>query len=377
MSWRRGIAIPLAAAAFVTIAVFFGACGGDGGGSDAPGGERAQAVAKWLTGHGCENVTRTSAKGVAPDPDYGLFLERSKSAVLVACDRGPEDSAIVWEFDDYDTMSRSLHVHAEQIRAQPYCRLKHVAFTIGNVKDGVDLCRSMLGGLVCGSLCGRRSPNFVSGRRWTKADPRPLVVGPCDSHPASAAQLAGSSGPVSGTHVILMSPVDRRGCLRPNIEIRSRDGGGCLGGRATTHRCAWGGLVTNHCWPAVFDPPDATAAVCMYEPWSSEAHRIDLAPDPPRWFRPGRRRALDPKAPWGVELLDGTRCLQQEHFSFLNDKARFKGGIVGYSCDPPGPVLVGHLHSSGPMWTFRTARKVHRRYIPEGTTAVRTAWYPY
>jgi hypothetical protein len=226
-------------------------------------------------------------------------------------------------------------------------------------------------------LCGRRSPNFVSGRRWTKADPRPLVVGPCDSHPARPARLAASVGPVSATEVILMSPVDRRGCLRPNIEIRSRNGGGCLGGRATAHRCAWGGVVANRCWPAALDSPDPTVAVCMYEPWSPEADRIDLAPNPPRWFRPGRRRPLDLTAPWGVELLDGTRCERLAHFSFLNPEAGFKGGIVGYSCDPPGPVLAGDLHPTGPLWFFRTARRFHGRYIRAGTTAVRTAWYEY
>jgi hypothetical protein len=206
MSWRRGItcAVALMVSAFVV-----GACGG-GSAPDAPGGERAQAVANWLKAHRCENVTRTNAKGVAPDADYGLFLERAQSAVLVACDRGPEDSALVWEFDTYDTMARSLHVRAEQIRGGPYCRLTHVAFTIGNVKDGVGLCRSMLGNLVCANLCGSRSPDFVSQRGWTKADPGTIATGPCGLHHVKPARLTGSAGPVSSTRVILVSAADRR-----------------------------------------------------------------------------------------------------------------------------------------------------------------------
>jgi hypothetical protein len=376
MSWRRGIAVLVTGVTLVASALALDACGG-GSSSDEPGGERAQAVADWLKGHDCEDVTSTNAKTEVPDPDYGLFLNRSQSAVLVACHKGPEDSSIVWEFDSYDTMSRALHVRAEQIRGGPYCRLKHVAFTIGNVKDGVALCQSMLGNLVCTAWCGRQSPNFADGRRWTKADPRPTFNGACDLHPARPAQLEGSKGPVSATQVIRMSPVDQRGCLRPNIQIQTRNGGGCLGGSSPIHRCDWGDVVTDHCWAAVFHPPEATAAVCMYVPWSPEAHRVDLALDPPRWFRPGRVHAVRRQFPWGVELLDGRRCQQLEHYDFVNNSLGFKGGIIGYGCDRPGPALVGHLHLTGALWTFDTARRVRHGYIRVGTTAVRTAWYPY
>lgn len=361
--------------ACVAIAVVLSGCGG-GGGPAQPGGERAQAVASWLEGHGCENVTRTNAKGAASDPDYGLFLERSKSAVLVACDKGPEDSALVWEFDDYDTMSRSLHVHAEQLRGGPYCRLTHVAFTIGNVKDGVGLCRSMLGDLVCTPWCGRRSPDFVSQRGWTKADPRTIAMGPCGSRRVKPARLTDSAGPASATEVIFVSPVDRRGCLRPNIQIQNRNGGGCQGGRPSIYRCFWGDLLTGRCWATVFDAPQPTAVVCMFQPWSPEASRIDIAPGRPPNIRLRRRPRPDLGSPWSVELVNGSRCEALSHYGiYRGPDQRYKGRLIAYACDKYGCALLRGVGKSAAIWTLDGACSQDPQYRSTGPIGVRTAWF--
>jgi hypothetical protein len=364
------VAVGLAASAIGLIA-----CGGS---SPQPlGGVRVQAVANWLKAHRCENVTRTDAKGTVPDADYGLFLERTKSAVLVACDKGPEDSAIVWEFDTYDRMSRSLHVHAEQIRGGPYCRLTHVAFTIGNVKDGVGLCRSMLGDLVCTNWCGRRSPDFVSQRGWTKADPRTIAMGPCGSRRVKPARLVPSTSESSATEVVLVSAADRRGCLRPNIEIQSRYGGGCGGGRPNTNRCIYATPTYGTCWVTVFDRPDPKSVVCMYQPWSSEAHRLDLVSGGPRWLKPGRRPRPDLRHPWGVELVNGSRCEALSHYGiYRGPDERFKGRDIAYACDKGGCTLLRHLHKSAPIWTSERVcgftPESGGRVAPVG---VRTAWF--
>jgi hypothetical protein len=373
MSWRRGIAVLAAATALGAIAVVLNACGGNGGGSGEPGGERTQAVANWLKAHGCEHVTRTNAKGIAPDPNYGLFLERSKAAILVACDKGPEDSALVWEFDDHDTMARSFHAHAPQLRAGPTCTLTHVVFTIENVKNGVGLCRSMLGDLGCGRVCGHRLPDFLTQARKTKADPKSIPTGPCGSRRVKPARITRSVGSVSATQLIFVSAVDRDGCLRPNIDLQSRGGGGCSGGRPNIYSCSYVGPNYVPCWRTVFDEAPAMSIVCMDRLWSPEAYRIDLAPGAPRAFRPPNGPGLDLRYPEELELVNGSRCERLAHYDFYRGPdRRFKGRTTAYSCEKKACVLLNGFDRSAAIWNVDGTCGRVAQYR---TIGVRAAWY--
>jgi hypothetical protein len=114
----------------------------------------------------------------------------------------------------------------------------------------------------------------------------------------------------------------------------------------------------------------------MYEPWSPKAHRLDLAPGWPQWLKPEHRPHLDLRRPWGVELLNGSRCEALSHYAtYRGPDERFKGRYIAYACDKGSCALLRHADKSAPIWTYQRVcgpDPQAEHVVPVG---VRTAWF--
>lgn len=207
------------------------------------------------------------------------------------------------------------------------------------------------------------------------ADRRTARIRRCQSDPADAATLVPDSAPADRTTIAVVSPVDRRGCPRPNFRIERLPGAGyCIRassavGGAIAWRCTAGNALVDPCWVAAVESERGSTVVCMLSPWSLKAVQIEVT----RELTFGGRASGQRRSPWGVQLTDGTRCE-----AYQGAHSDYKGRVVDYYCgngNKPGVVLLRGADHSSAGWTYDSARFTGTKYLRGPTVQVRIAWF--
>jgi hypothetical protein len=224
---------------------------------------------------------------------------------------------------------------------------------------------------------GTTSPAGPTTAPATTTAPGPGGAGTATtSHPAAGPTTTTTATPATtrpapaggATKILIVSPRDATGGPRPGLHVvQELHGGECTPGGSQqvvgAFRCMSGDGVADPCWstPAT----GASAVLCLVEPWSDDAYRIDgvTGLDGPAGDVGG-----DDGPPWGVELATGARCeLLTGAHSVLAGRA------IDYSCSD-GHVVLRDLDRSHPVWKADTATGGPTP-VAGPAVEVRTAWF--
>lgn len=184
------------------------------------------------------------------------------------------------------------------------------------------------------------------------------------------AGLACCSSAHAATWVLYVAPVDSNGDQVEGVTVARTVRGHCEPGSdavaGPTYRCFFANFIADPCWA---DAAVAGSVLCMTQPWSTTALRIDLTELEPTVESVPRSLSY----PWGVELTNGERCL-----AFRGAHDEFRKRVVDYGCgvgSGAGRVLLRGMHRSGSPWSFNSAWWTGRSYRPRHRVYVRVAWY--
>jgi len=173
--------------------------------------------------------------------------------------------------------------------------------------------------------------------------------------------------PVATRSVHLVAPVDLNGRLMPGFSVKEQLNGECETGSdafSRAYRCFAGNHIYDPCW--AYREATGPAVLCLEQPWATTATRLNLqAP----LDLLGDAVTGSNKVPWGMQLVDGRRCLLAQGTHDV-----FDGRVVDYACDNTIVILRG-IDTSRPSWVATTARFVSGHYEPAGNRNVRTAWF--
>lgn len=177
-----------------------------------------------------------------------------------------------------------------------------------------------------------------------------------------------------------VTPFSRTGQLRPGARVARVERGTCWPGSDVlwnnVYRCISRNAIMDPCWRDF--RASRPSAICMLEPWSHSATRLNLkAAPPPTSGRPNLKAE-----PWGIETASGARCLaaQGAHDSYVPKHGR--PAVVDYYCGwgirKGELVLLRGIDRKHPAWTIRSARytgKFPWDYKWAGHRAIRIAWF--
>jgi hypothetical protein len=173
----------------------------------------------------------------------------------------------------------------------------------------------------------------------------------------------------SETTVVTVQPFGPDGSLRTDLRVRrTLRNGSCIPNRSAkvvnAAICFRGRYRYDPCWE---DPNSSGASlICLSAPWEQNVTRM-LVRKPLREPVPLSPSSQTPY-PWGIELIDGSRCLVH---AGAHDSI---GGIaVDFYCEGDR-VLLRTLDRSQPLWSIGTAEIRKKRYLPGPVMPIRTVW---
>lgn len=171
--------------------------------------------------------------------------------------------------------------------------------------------------------------------------------GVTSSAPAAAAQA--SARAVQQTTHVHVRPVDRTGHLKTGYHVTANHGRTrcMLGGIAvgTAYRCfAGNNYIFDPCW---LQAGGTHHVVCLRDPWRHGVVRLHVT----RGFLGDHYGPVLKKHPWGIQLVDGTRCIGSQ------GAAGTVGSLgISYICLDRKTVLLEDPDTSDPLWRIRVAR---------------------
>jgi hypothetical protein len=182
---------------------------------------------------------------------------------------------------------------------------------------------------------------------------------------ALTAAAATSAAPTTQRRVY--TPFAADGSLRAGLHAVDYDGecftSSLLVGRVGVFRCFTGNLLRDPCFrdPSVAADRSFPVVVCATDPWRHTVVRIHLAKELP----------TDPPAPaggspWGLELVNGARCVFVTGATSVVD-----GHRLNYVCGRDR-FLWGSPRTSSPTWRIRQSRAADGRRMR--LVAIGRAW---
>ena len=181
------------------------------------------------------------------------------------------------------------------------------------------------------------------------------------------------------TDAIYVDPVDVAG--HPVRDLQMTNGGtarSCIPGSDSVgkaYRCFAGHGVYDPCWRADADPSHPEV-VCQARPWDRSVVFLSLGSgklepfDESGW-------ALGGRAPWGVELMNGERCVAVQGAHEATD-----AGVVDYSCQSHSGGseqlgLMRHIDQTGLRWKVASATysQARGRYVQGPELPLAAVWY--
>jgi len=178
--------------------------------------------------------------------------------------------------------------------------------------------------------------------------------------------LNGAGRSAAKTRISRVAAVETRGGLRRGLHVSATvEATSCVGASdaiGEAYRC----FGTNHhvydpCWYDIHAPPFVDFE-CLAHPWDSAVVRlhggfIEALP-------PGRVSTI----PWGLELVDGNRCVLS-----LGANSLVNGIPVRWTCGR-GVELLADLNQHHARWRVTEVRVTRASYRAMGLIQVRHAW---